>query len=417
MFLKEGTLKSGSILIGAMLFSVFSFLMLPASLLAADLNILFILDGSGSMWGRIDGVAKIVLAKDTMTSLISEIPDDAAVGLMCYGHRRKGDCDDIELLVPLGKNNQPSLREKIQAINPKGMTPIHLSIEKAVSHIEAGAAEKLIVLVSDGLETCDGDPCRLVESLRKKGVRFKIHVIGFDVTEPEKEQLACIAGAGGGTYFSADDASQLKDAFAVVKEEIVKTIEAEYGILNVLGTGRDLYDVYDDEGLEKLDYARTNQPIRLAPGIYGIRLQGVFQEVEVRANEETLVGSGRIRVTGLGEALYAIYDTDGNRKIDFTRTNREIELLAGKYLLELNNARQPIKIETGRETLIRAGSITVVSDGSALFAVYDAEGKHKLEFTRVNKTIEVLPGTYQVNIGDRWMRDVNVGPGEAVSLR
>ncbi len=384
---------------------------------AADLSILFILDGSGSMWGRIDDTAKIVLAKETMTTLIREIPENAPVGLISYGHRKKGDCEDIELMVPIGRGTQTAMLKQVQSINPRGKTPIHRSIKKAVTQLEKIENEAMIVLVSDGQETCDGDPCQLVESLRKKGIRFKMHVIGFDVTEAETVQLACIAQAGGGKYYSADDAAQLQEAFGEVKEEIIQTIKTEFGTLKVLGTGRDLYDVYDADGQVKLDYARTNQAIRLAPGTYQVSLQQVWLPVEVKAGEETVIGSGRIRVTGLGKALYAIYDHTGKRKIDFTRTNNEIELMAGTYFLELNGLRRSVTIETGAETEINAGSITVSEDSNALFAVYDAEGIKKLEFTRVNKPIEVLPGSYQVNIDDRWFRDVTVSPGETVELK
>jgi len=307
--------------------------------------------------------------------------------------------------------------KQVESINPRGKTPIHRSIKKAAAQLEKIENEAMIVLVSDGQETCDGDPCQLVESLRKKGIRFKMHVIGFDVTEAETVQLACIAQAGGGNYYSADDAAQLQKAFEEVKEEIIQTIETEFGTLKVLGTGRDLYDVYDADGQVKLDYARTNQAIRLAPGTYQVSLQQVWLPVEVKAGEKTVIGSGRIRVTGLGKALYAIYDHTGKRKIDFTRTNNEIELMAGTYFLELNGLRRSVKVETGAETEINAGSITVAEDSNALFAVYDAEGIKKLEFTRVNKPIEVLPGNYQVNIDDRWFRDVTVSPGEVVELK
>ena len=92
-------------------------------------------------------------------------------------------------------------------------------------------------------------------------------------------------------------------------------------------------------------------------------------------------------------------------------------MLAGDYLLELNGARISVDIETGKETEIKSGTITVTEAGKSLFAVYDADGKKKLEFTRVNKPIEVLPGTYQVNVNDRWFRDVIVPPGGVIELK
>ena len=85
--------------------------------------------------------------------------------------------------------------------------------------------ETTLVLVSDGKETCQGDPCALVKSLKGKGIKLKTHVIGFDVTDEEKQQLACIAEAGGGKYFTAKSADQLKLALGEVKREVVEKTE------------------------------------------------------------------------------------------------------------------------------------------------------------------------------------------------
>ncbi|MBN1101900.1 MAG: VWA domain-containing protein [Deltaproteobacteria bacterium] len=185
---------------------------------ASSGNLVFILDASGSMWGQVEGKAKIAIAKEVLTGLIKDLPDDAVVGLVAYGHRRKGDCKDVEELAPLGKVNKNKLIRTIQELSPKGKTPITLSVRNTAERIKHLEDETAIILVSDGKETCEGDPCALVKELREAGIRFVMHVIGFDVTEEERTQLECMAKAGGGEYFTAKTA---KD-FQLAAREVVK---------------------------------------------------------------------------------------------------------------------------------------------------------------------------------------------------
>jgi len=187
----------------------------------AKSNVVFILDGSGSMWGRLDNIEKIAIAKDKLSGLIRELPaEQFNIGLLAYGHRRKGDCDDIEILAELGKVDTSTIIKHIQSISPKGKTPITQSITLAAQQLKTSEEESTIVLVSDGEETCGGDPCDYVATLKNKGINFKMHVIGFDVNDTQKDQLSCIAKAGGGRYFNAESTAGFKKAVTAVKKEV-----------------------------------------------------------------------------------------------------------------------------------------------------------------------------------------------------
>ena len=183
-------------------------------------NIVFILDGSGSMWGQIEGKAKIDIAKEVLTGLIKDLPAGVDVGLVVYGHRSKGDCNDVEELAPLGAPDKAALIEKVNAISPKGMTPITLSVRMTVEKLKALEQETTVLLVSDGEETCKGDPCALVKELKASGIKFVMHVIGFDVSAKEKAQLECLAKAGGGRYFAAANAKEFQLASQKVTESV-----------------------------------------------------------------------------------------------------------------------------------------------------------------------------------------------------
>ncbi len=188
-------------------------------------EVMFILDGSGSMWGSVNGDTKIETAKKVLEEIVPGLPAEVKIGLVAYGHRREGDCDDIETLIPLGSDDRETFLQKVKAINPKGQTPISKSIMQVSESLKGRESETTIVLVSDGKETCEGDPCASVRSLKESRLNFVMHVVGFDVSDEEMEQLSCIAEAGGGQYFGAMDADSLLAAFESVTEEVVQKVE------------------------------------------------------------------------------------------------------------------------------------------------------------------------------------------------
>lgn len=174
--------------------------------------LLLVFDASGSMWGQIGGENKIVIARQVLKSLVGSLPDDAKVGLVAYGHRREGDCDDIETLIPLGPLNRESLVQKVESINPKGKTPITKALQEAFATVRGRSEHCTVILISDGLETCGNDPCQAVQVAKKEGLLFVLHVVGFDVGEGDVSQLECAAQAGEGAYYSAANAEELAAA-------------------------------------------------------------------------------------------------------------------------------------------------------------------------------------------------------------
>lgn len=193
-------------------------------------DLLLILDASGSMWGRAEGEEKIVIARRVLKDLASRLADDSEVGLIAYGHRREGDCADIETVVPFGPLDRASLVSKVEALNPKGKTPITQSIEQAVAAVKERADPATIVLLSDGIETCSGDPCAAVGAAKKSGADFLLHVIGFDLSKENVASLECAAQAGGGLYFDAKNADELK---AALNQAVESTEEPADSALSV----------------------------------------------------------------------------------------------------------------------------------------------------------------------------------------
>ncbi len=188
-------------------------------------EVMFVLDGSGSMWGQVDGEAKIDAARRVMAQVIPALPAEVKMGLTAYGHREKGNCADVEVLIGPGSDDREALLAAVDGISPKGKTPIAGSVQLVCDLLKEKEEETTIVLVSDGEETCHEDPCGLVATLKETGIRFVLHVVGFGVTGQEQEQLACLAKAGGGTYFAAGDESGLLAALDTVRERVAEKVE------------------------------------------------------------------------------------------------------------------------------------------------------------------------------------------------
>ena len=180
---------------------------------------ILILDASGSMWGQVGGKAKIEIAREAVGSMLASWPRNEALGLMAYGHRRKGDCNDIELLSRPGKPSPDAFQKMVDSLQPKGMTPITASVRQAAEALKYTENKATIVLVSDGEETCKADPCALGRELEAAGIDFTVHVVGFDLPEGKaRAQLQCLAKSTGGRYVEARDAAALNKALGQIAQ-------------------------------------------------------------------------------------------------------------------------------------------------------------------------------------------------------
>ncbi|ROU04145.1 VWA domain-containing protein [Histidinibacterium lentulum] len=203
------------------LFLLLVLLLTPLSLAAQQRpNTILVMDGSGSMWGQIDGVNKIVIAREVVSDVLGDFPADQNLGLTVYGHRTRGDCTDIETVIAPATGTAGQIVEVVNGLNPRGSTPMTDAIIAAAEALRFTEEKATVVLVSDGIETCNPDPCSAMRALEEAGIDFTAHVIGFDVgSDPEAlAQMQCIAEETGGTFTTAANASELTEALAVVVE-------------------------------------------------------------------------------------------------------------------------------------------------------------------------------------------------------
>jgi Ca-activated chloride channel family protein len=170
------------------------------------------------MWGQIEGEAKVTIARRVLGDLVRDWDESEPLGLVAYGHRREGDCSDIETVVPPGPVDREALLTRIGEISPKGKTPLTDAVRHAAEELKYRDVPANVVLISDGIETCNVDPCAVATELSEAGVNFTAHVIGFDVGDADQAQLACIAENTGGRFFAARDAEGLQAALTEAAE-------------------------------------------------------------------------------------------------------------------------------------------------------------------------------------------------------
>lgn len=194
---------------------------------AEPVNIELILDASSSMSESVAGAIKIEAAKQAIIELLDTFPDGCNVGLRAYGHNyadtdKGNSCVDTELLweiQPLDKDAREAMKAKLAAIEAKGMTPIAYSLEQAIIDFEGKTGTNSIILISDGKETCGGDPESVAAEIHQLTTGLKMYVIGFDVSSDE--QLRSIASKTGGEYYSAVDASELAIKLGEAGQEVI----------------------------------------------------------------------------------------------------------------------------------------------------------------------------------------------------
>jgi Ca-activated chloride channel family protein len=311
---------------------------------------IIVLDASGSMWGQIGGKTKIEIARQTLGGVLQSVPGDLELGLIAYGHRAKGRCDDIELIVPAGPGTAGQIAEAANRLNPKGKTPLAASVKQAAEALRYTEDKATVIMITDGLETCNADPCALATELENAGVDFTAHVVGFGLSEDEGRQVACLAQNTGGKYIQAKDAGELGGALAETVAEVAAPApepEPEPAALAVnlkaiavlaeggpeVGERDDLrWDIWGLDGAgkksksSKTSYDNTLQAL-YEPGRYviGARLGNATVEVEAELKADELteltvnLNATRLIVHGRRSAGA---ETDKDIRWDVTLPNR-----------------------------------------------------------------------------------------------
>ncbi|MGM0536199.1 MAG: VWA domain-containing protein [Pseudomonadota bacterium] len=202
-------------------------LLLSTSPAMAERVGVMVLDASGSMWNRMEGdITRIEVARDVIEEYLRDRDPEVPLSVLAYGHSRRGDCGDIEIVATMQRQDATPLADQIRGLNPQGMTPIAESLRLAAEQIPRTAEAADIILVTDGLETCDGDPCAEAARLAEQGLAIRAHVVGFGLADSEIQQLSCVTEQTGGELLQTHSGTELASALARV-EEVAAEAEPE----------------------------------------------------------------------------------------------------------------------------------------------------------------------------------------------
>lgn len=397
-------------------------------------RILFLLDASGSMWGTWEKEQKIVLAKRILTHLVDSLGDipNIELGLRVYGHsspKTRQDCKDTKLEVPFGLNNKTKIIEKIKSIVPKGTTPISYSLAMAANDFPVGTnIRNIIILITDGIEECQGDPCATSLALQKRGVILKPFVIGLGIDDNLIAQLDCV-----GNFFNATDEKSFKQILKVVVSNVLNNTTAQVNLLDSYGkvTETDVNMTFYDSksGLIRYNFYHTmnelgNPDTLLLDPIYKYdivvnTLPPVEKKrVELSPGKHNIIaiaapqGSLELKVEGITgyQNLQCLVREKDKAGILFVQPFNTVQkYLTGKYELEILSVPR-IKIDnteikqsyTTTIEIPQPGKIMIFSNVLMFGSIYQMkngmlEWVCDLSSTLKKQTLVMQPGTYLIS--------------------
>lgn len=390
-------------------------------------NVELILDASGSMNGKLaGGVKKIDAAKDAVDYLVDKLPENINLSFRAYGHqyhRSKHVCDDTQLLVPFGKANDVAsvIKSQSRGLKAQGYTPITHVLGLAADDLKPVEGEKNIILVSDGKETCKGDPCLLAKKLAAADAELVIHTIGFGVDAQTRGQLQCIARVARGNYYGANSASDLissmreaVEAATPVTEEIVVTIKKDVPGELVVENGA-YHLVFDAETGEKAKTITNSAKgrVELPAGIYNVKFGDdlLWKSIEVRAGETTVVQAGVLSINN--NQYHQVRDPEtGHKYVTYSNSKKSIPLPPGRYDITFEDAIwNNIELKEGETTVVEPAILKFTNHH--YHSILDPVTGNKLAtFTNSQKWKPLPPGTYDITFEKAIWKGFELRSGE-----
>lgn len=332
----------------------------PPKIKPQTTRILFVFDASNSMSGLWESDIKINIARKVLISIIDtlETKENVQMALRVYGHQSPvppQDCSDTRLEVPFGNNNASVIRQKLRYINPKGTTPIANSLTKATSDfVPCSNCRNIIILISDGIEACDGDPCVVSDSLQKIGIALKPFIIGIGIDENFAKTFECM-----GHFYNAKHEENFKEFMGIVISQALNSTTSQINLL-------------DEKGLP----TETNVNMTFYNRQSGQVLYNYYHTINNRGNPDTLV-------------------------LDPLVTYRiAIHTLPPVWI-------DSMKVETGKHTIAAVdapmGTLIVKSSGAEVyrdlsFRVYFPGSTQLINSQKLSSTERYLKGRYDIEI-------------------
>jgi Ca-activated chloride channel family protein len=384
-------------------------------------RILFVLDGSGSMYAKMGEDNRITVAKRLLTRMVDSLQyqEELELALRVYGHqsqKTERNCKDTKLEVPFSKSNHQAIKDNIRDLRPKGTTLIAYSLQEAAYDFpKTPGVRNIIILITDGLEECDGDPCAVSLALQKQGVVLRPFVIGLGLSAEFKTQFECV-----GRYFEAETEQDFKEVLNVVISQAINNTSAQVNLLDTYGkpTETDVNMTFTNSKTGKilnnyvhtLNYRGNPDTIYIDPSyLYDVKVHTIppsmRKNITLTAGKHNTIavdapqGYLNLKIDGITnypnlQAL--IIDQNSNEILNVQDFNDQQKYITGTYKIELLTlpriTQESVTISQNKITTLQVqqpGKLNIVTRNSYEIGVFR---NHKGEMELV-KTLSLIPNS------------------------
>jgi Ca-activated chloride channel family protein len=407
----------------------------PPKYKVPETRILFIFDASQSMGGTWQKETKINIARRVLIDIIDSLEQlpNVKMALRLYGHQSPvppQNCNDTKLEVPFAKDNAPLIRQKLRYIIPKGTTPIANSVELGGSDFppDIENCRNIIILITDGVEACDGDACAVSQDLQRKGIVLKPFVIGIGIDENFEQTFSCI-----GNYYNANYEEKLPEVMHVVISQALDATTAQINLLDENGYPTEtnvnctLYD--NNSGKIYYNYIHTLNHHGLPDTLtidhlptYRMRVHTLppvdVDNIKLVAGKHTIIAAevpqGKL-VLKTSDALqyrgleFIVRKSGDMKTLNVQKMYFEEKYITGKYDIEVPVLPRiylnDVEIKQSHTTTVeiaRPGLVTLLRSSIGFGSIYlrksnsDEEWIYNLDNTVKNETLQLQPGKYRV---------------------
>jgi Ca-activated chloride channel homolog len=406
-------------------------------------RILFVFDASQSMAGYWESDQKINIARNFLIDIVDSLQNlkNIQMALRVYGHQSPvppQDCNDTKLEVPFDINNAHQIRQKLKFLTPKGTTPIAFSLEKAAGDFPpCSNCRNIIILITDGIEACDGDPCAVSRKLQKMGITLKPFIIGIGIDPEFKKSFDCI-----GYYYNAANEQKFREVLEIVITQVLNTTTAQVNLLDIDGrpTETDVNMTFYDATSGKIknniihtiNHKGNPDTLYLDPLLtYRIVIHTlpeiIIDTAFVTAGKHTIIAAyapqGYLELKSLGRIEYRdlqaiIRENEKMETLNYQKINEKEKYIVGKYDIEIPTLPrillEDVEILQSHTTIVeipRPGIVTFLSLSPGFGSLYvdkdeEMEWIVNLDPDQKNQSLMMLPGNYIVVYRSRSSKSV-----------
>jgi len=436
----------------------------PQQKLPEKTRILFLLDGSGSMLAKWENTYRITVAKKLLSDFVDSLRTDEnlELGLRVYGHqydRRLRRCDDTKLEAPFSPNSHDRIINVLKNLGPKGTTPIAYALEQAANDFpEGNDTRNIIIIITDGIESCDGDPCAVSLALQRKGIFLKPFIIGIGMDKKFEEQFGCM-----GSFYDAANISEFRVALDKVLFQSLGKTTVSVELLDINNQPKEtdvnvsfINHFTQTSAFEFVHYRNefgVPDTVEIDPVLsYDIVVNTIppvrRNNVEIIAGKHNVLEikspQGEVSISQPGYTEYkngvlSMVKKSNDHEIltTFSLPGRE-QLLVGTYDIECNTLPRivfkNVKINQSQTTTLileQPGVVNFVATSKGLGSIYQLfdDGSQRwiynLNTTQTRNTVAIQPGKYKIVFrsenakGSKFtsINEFDIKPGSSFNIR